>query len=171
MNKTVFPTERKENFRSILKRVAFNFFPAYRRTGGRICFLSDDWRDIHIRLGLSWKTKNYVGTVFGGSIYGALDPVYMVQLINILGSNYVVWDKSATVKFLKPITTTVYARFLITDELLKEIVSSVASNKKHTIDLSARFEDEDGIVYAEVTKTLFVADKEYYKTLIHDRKS
>jgi acyl-coenzyme A thioesterase PaaI-like protein len=145
--------------------MAFNFFPAYRRTGARIGFLSDDWREIHIRLGLSWKTKNYVGTVFGGSIYGALDPIYMVQLINILGNTYVVWDKSATVKFLKPISKTVYARFLITDELLNEIVSSVASNKKHAIDLPARFEDERGVVYAEVTKTLFIADKKYYESL------
>jgi acyl-coenzyme A thioesterase PaaI-like protein len=165
MNKTVFPTERKERFRTSLKRLGFNFFPAYRRTGGRICFLSDDWREIHIRLGLSWKTKNYVGTVFGGSIYGALDPIYMVQLINILGSNYIVWDKAATVKFLKPISATVYARFLITDELLNEIVSAVASNNKHTIDLSARFEDERGAVYAEVRKTLFIADKKYYESL------
>jgi hypothetical protein len=165
MKKPIFPTERKESVRSILKRIAFNYFPAYRRTGGRIIFLSDDWREIHIRLGLSWKTKNYVGTVFGGSIYGALDPVYMVQLINILGSKYVVWDKAATVRFLKPISKTVYARFLITDELLNEIVSSVASKKKHTIDLSANFQDERGIVHAEVTKTLFIADKRFYSSL------
>jgi len=40
---------------------------------------------------------------FGGSIYGALDPIYMVQLINILGGKYVVWDKAATIKFIRPI--------------------------------------------------------------------
>jgi hypothetical protein len=34
-----------------------------------------------------------------------------------------------------------------------------------SIDLSARFEDERGVVYAEVTKTLFVADKEHYRSL------
>ncbi len=89
----------------------------------------------------------------------------MVQLINILGSNYVVWDKAATVKFLKPISKTVYARFLITDEVLEEIVARVASNKKHTIDLSAHFQNEHGILYAEVTKTLFIADKQYYNSL------
>ena len=149
--------------------MAFNWFPAYRRTGGRICFLSEDWRDIHIQLGLSWKTKNYVGTVFGGSIYGALDPIYMVQLIHILGSNYVVWDKAASVKFLKPISKTVYARFLITDEVLEDIVARVAAQKKYTIDLSANFQDERGIVYAEVTKTLFIADKQYYDSLKRGR--
>jgi hypothetical protein len=109
--------------------------------------------------------------VFGGSIYGALDPVYMVQLINILGNNYVVWDKEATVRFLKPISKTVYARFLITDEILENIVARVASDKKCSVDLSTHFEDEDGTRYAEVTKTLFIADKHFYNSLKKRRTS
>ena len=160
----IFKTDNKENFRSVLNRIGFNLFPAYRRTGGRIYFLSADWRDIHITLGLSWKTKNYVGSVFGGSIYGALDPIYMIQLINILGNEYVVWDKSATVKFLKPIKRKVFARFLISDEILSEIIFKVKSDKKCSIDLVTNFQDEDGVIYAEVIKTLYIADKEYYKT-------
>lgn len=160
---TLFVTEKKENFKSIVYRIGFNFFPAYRRTGGRIYFLSEDWRDIHISLSLTWKTKNYVGSVFGGSIYGALDPIYMIQLINILGKDYVVWDKAAAIKFLKPIRENVFARFLISDQILSEIRSKVETDKKCTIDLVTDFQDENGIKYAEVTKTLYIADKEYYK--------
>lgn len=164
MKRTIFKTDNKESRRSKLRRIAFNFFPAYRRTGARIYFLSDDWRDIHITLGLNWKTKNYVGSVFGGSIYGALDPIYMIQLINILGNKYVVWDKSATIKFLKPIKNSVFARFLITKEILEEIESKVKSDRKYSINLVTNFQDENGIIYAEVIKTLYIADKEYYKT-------
>jgi acyl-coenzyme A thioesterase PaaI-like protein len=164
MKKTIFKTDKKETFKSKLIRLGFNFFPAYRRTGARIYFLSDDWRDIHITLGLNWKTKNYVGSVFGGSIYGALDPMYMMQLINILGKDYVVWDKSASIKFLKPIKKNVYARFLITNEILTEIIAKVKSDQKYSIDLATNFQDENGIIYAEVTKTIYIADKEYYKT-------
>jgi len=81
----------------------FNLVPAYRRTGARISFISEDFKEVHLKLRLKWTTRNYVGTVFGGSIYGALDPIYMVQLINILGGKYVVWDKAATIKFIRPI--------------------------------------------------------------------
>lgn len=162
-NRSPFKTDRKENFKSILSRIIFNFFPAYRRTGGRIYFLSSDWQDVHIKLRLNWKTKNYVGSVFGGSIYGALDPIYMIQLINILGKDYVVWDKAASIKFLKPIRKKVFARFFISDELLSEIKSKVESDKKFSIDLATDFQDEKGIKYAEVIKTLYIADKEYYK--------
>lgn len=164
MAKTIFKTDKSENFKSKIKRIGFNFFPAYRRTGGRICFLSSDWRDVHVSLGLSWTTRNYVGSVFGGSIYGALDPIYMIQLINILGNDYVVWDKSASIKFLKPINKTVFARFLITDIILAEITSEVQYKHKHIIDISTNFQDENGVIYAEITKTIYIADKSYYKT-------
>jgi len=163
MTKTPFTSDRKENLNSKFKKIAFNFFPAYRRTGGRICFISDDWKEVHIKLGLNWNTKNYVGSVFGGSIYGALDPIYMIQLINILGKDYVVWDKSANIKFIKPIRTTVFAKFEITDEILDEIKHTINSEKKHTINLTASFQDDKKIVYAEVIKTIYIADKVYFK--------
>ena len=163
MTRTIFKTDKKENFKSKSFRMTMNVFPAFRRTGGKVTFISEDWKEIHVTLGLSWKTKNYVGTVFGGSIYGALDPVYMLQLMKILGKSYVVWDKAAAIKFIKPIKSKVFARFLITDEILNEIISKVKSDKKLSIDLTVNFQDENGLIYAEVTKTIYIADKDYYK--------
>lgn len=161
--KTIFNTDKKESLKSKFKKLTFNFFPAYRRTGGRVCFASDDWKEVHIKLTHNWKTRNYVGSIFGGSIYGALDPIYMVQLINILGLDYVVWDKSAQIKFLKPIKTTVYARFLLSDFLLKDIKERVQSEKEITINMKTSFQDAKGNIYAEVIKTIYIADKNYYK--------
>ncbi|NNG27826.1 MAG: hypothetical protein HKM87_09895 [Ignavibacteriaceae bacterium] len=57
-----------------------------------MCFISVDLKEVYVKLGLKWITRNYVGSVFGGSIYEALDPIYMVQLLNILENKYVVWD-------------------------------------------------------------------------------
>ncbi len=159
---TKLTSNKKEDFKSKIKKLAFNFFPAYRRTGGRIIFLSNDWKEIHIKLSLKRKTKNYVGTVFGGSIYGALDPIYMVQLINILGQDYIVWDKSAEIKFIKPIKKTVYAKFIITDKLIAEIKKEIKKSKKQIISLEADFKDKEGIIYAKTIKKIFIADKEYF---------
>jgi hypothetical protein len=72
-----FPTSRKESFKTKLNRFLFNIFPAYRRGGGRVAFISSDWYEVHVCLNLNWTTKNYVGSVFGGSIYAAIDPIYM----------------------------------------------------------------------------------------------
>jgi acyl-coenzyme A thioesterase PaaI-like protein len=158
-----FETNKKGNLKSKFKRFLFNFFPAYRRTGARICFISDDWKEVHIKLGLKWTTRNYVGSVFGGSIYGALDPIYMVQLINILGNEYIVWDKVSTIKFIRPIKQEVFARFLISENLLTEIKKGIELNKEMEIELSVQFIDGNETTYAEVTKKLYIADKEYYK--------
>ncbi len=158
-----FKTDKQENFQSKLRRLFFNLFPAIRGTGGWVSFISDDWRELHIRLPLSWRTRNYVGTVFGGSIYASTDPFYMVQLINILGDSYVVWDKSATIKFKRPVKQSVYARFLITDEILSEIKENVKENGFYNIELPILLQDKQEIVYAEIIKTIYIADKTFYQ--------
>lgn len=164
MSKTIFKTEKSENIKSKLKRIGFNFFPAYRRTGGRIVFISNDYKEVHVRLGLNWTTKNYVGTVFGGSIFGASDPIYMVQLYHILGNeDYIIWDIEGHVKFLKPVKKKVYARFNITDDLLDEIKLKTHQSKKHTIKLRTFFEDENQVIYAEIERTIFISYKKFRK--------
>lgn len=92
-------------------RWGWNFFPAYRGAGGRIEYISDDWHEARVRLPLSWRTRNYVGTIYGGSIYASIDPIYMLMLMHILGKGYVVWDKAANVRFRKPGRTTLWADF------------------------------------------------------------
>jgi acyl-coenzyme A thioesterase PaaI-like protein len=158
-----FETKKQENKKSILKRWAFNLFPAIRRTGGRVSFISDDNKEIHIRLPLNWKTRNYVGTVFGGSIYACTDPFYMIQFMHILGNEYVVWDKSANIKFKRPIKQTVYARFLVTDDMLLEVNQKVSEAGFFNIDIPVNLVDKKGVIYAEVLKTIYIASKEYYK--------
>ena len=52
-----------ESWQTRLRRWGFNFFPAYRGTGARITYIAADWREVRIRLPLSWRTRNYVGTI------------------------------------------------------------------------------------------------------------
>ena len=69
-----------ESLKTRLFRWWFNFFPAYRRTGGRITYIAGDLHEIRVKLPLNWKTRNYVGSIFGGSMYGAIDPIYMSEI-------------------------------------------------------------------------------------------
>ncbi|MCF6348598.1 MAG: DUF4442 domain-containing protein [Flavobacteriaceae bacterium] len=159
-----FKTDKKEGFNSKIRRLVFNLFPAIRGTGVWVSFISEDWREIHIRLPLSWRTRNYVGTIFGGSIYASTDPFYMLQLMHVLGKKYVVWDKSAMIKFKRPIKKSVFARFLITDEIINEIKENVKQKNYCTIDLPVFLQDKQETVYAEIMKTIYIADKTFYKS-------
>ena len=141
-------------------RWRFNLFPAYRGTGGRIAYIAGDYREVRVRLPLSWRTRNYVGTIFGGSLYGAVDPIFMIMLIKLLGRDYIVWDKSATIRFRKPGRTTLYATFTI-DEAELEAIRLATENGEpvdriYHVDLN----DSDGVVHANVEKVIYVRRKQ-----------
>jgi Domain of unknown function (DUF4442) len=110
-----------ESLQSRLTRWGFNRFPAFRGTGARITFIASDWREVRLKISLSRRTRNYVGTIYGGSMYGAVDPIYMVMLIKLLGPEYIVWDKSAAIAFKRPGCSTLYAQFHIAEEETRAI--------------------------------------------------
>src|SRR5271169_6594091 len=93
-----------------------NIYIPYLGTGIVVKSVSPDYREIFVQMKLRWYNRNYVGTHFGGSLYAMTDPFFMLMLISILGEEFVVWDKSAHIDFIKPGKGTVTARFLITEE-------------------------------------------------------
>lgn len=144
-------------------RHLFNLWPMYRSTGGRLMEVSDDLHYIKIKLPLNLRTKNYVGTHYGGHMYSCVDGLYMVQLINILGAEYVVWDKAATIRFRRPGDRTLFAEFIISPEFVRLIKDEVAASGEKDFTLKVDLVDTDGTVYAEVEKLIYVAGKEFYR--------
>lgn len=147
-----------ESLASRMLRWKFNLFPAYRGTGARITYIADDFHEVRIRLPLSWRTRNAVGTIFGGSMYGAVDPVYMIMLIRLLGPEYIVWDKAAEIRFLKPGRATLYATFKIGEDELGEIRKATADGPVDRV-LKVDLVDGAGVPHAAVTKTIYVRRK------------
>lgn len=136
--------------------LAFNLFPAFRGTGARVRSVSADFREITVELPLNWRTRNYVGTTFGGSLYAAVDPFYMIMLIRNLGPGYVVWDKSASIRFRRPGRSALFARFLLpeseTDEIRRLLEIETSIDRPFRIE----FKDVQGVVHAEVEKTIYI---------------
>ena len=149
-----------ESFRTRLTRWRLNFFPAYRGTGARITYIADDWREVRIKLVLNWRTRNYVGTIFGGSMYGAVDPIYMVMLIRILGPAYVVWDKGATIQFKRPGRSTLHACFILDAPEIDAIKAGLAARSAIERNYQVDLVDADGVIHATVTQTLHIRRKE-----------
>ena len=148
-----------ESFKTRLMRWGFNFFPVYRRTGARITYISGDWREVHIKLPLNWKTKNYVGTIFGGSMYAAVDPLYMVMFIKLLGPEYIVWDKAASIRFKQPGRSTLQAKFKIQKAELNYIRKTLKVQSKLDRTYQIELIDKDGAVCAVVEKIIHFKKK------------
>jgi acyl-coenzyme A thioesterase PaaI-like protein len=148
-----------ESWKTRLYRWGFNLFPAYRGSGGWVTFIAADWQEVHIRLPLSWQTRNLVGTIFGGSIYAAVDPFYMMMLMRNLGPAYTVWDKAASIRFRKPGVSTLYARFLIDEAELgairQELTQAASIDRVYRVELK----DLDGLARAIIEKTVYIAGR------------
>jgi len=129
-----------ESWKTRLTRWGFNWFPAYRATGARIEYVAHDWREVRIRLPLNRRTRNYVGTIFGGSMYAAMDPIYMIMLIKLLGPRYEVWDKAATIRFRRPGRSTLRATFALAeaeiDSIRAEVAQAGKTERRYTVDLT-----------------------------------
>ncbi len=143
-----------ESHKTRLMRWGFNLFPALRRTGGRITYISSDLKKVRIKVPLNWKTRNYVGTIFGGCIYGAVDPVYMVMFIKLLGPGYILWDKSATIKYKRPGRSTLHADFQVDDEELEIIRNTLDKDGKTNRSYQVEMRDENNKVCTLIEKTL-----------------
>ena len=140
-----------------------NLSPMYRRTSGRITFISEDFRLIKVKIPLSLKNRNFVNVMFGGSMFSAVDPFPMVQLINLIGNDYVVWDKSAEIKFRRPGTEDLYAEFSYSDEELEDIRKRVRAENEIEYKKSTKLTNKAGdVLYCEVIKNLYIADKTFY---------
>ncbi len=137
-------------------RWRLNFFPAYRGTGARIAYIARDWREVRIKLPLNWRTRNYVGTIFGGSMYGAVDPLYMLMLIKILGPDYVVWDKAASIRFKRPGKGTLSAIFRLSGEEINVIKTSLNTQQSIERQYHVDLADSEGIVHASIEKTIYI---------------
>jgi len=98
--------------------------------------------------------QNYVGTHYGGSLYSMTDPFYMVMLIGNLGREYVVWDKSASIRFRRPGRGTVRAEFRLAEGEIEEIRKALEKEEKIEREYAVEVKDESGAAVAEVKKLL-----------------
>ena len=138
-------------------RWGFNLWPCYRGTGARVTFIAGDWREVQIRIPLSWRTRNYVGTIFGGSLYAAVDPFYMIMLMKNLGPDYVVWDKAASIRFWKPGRDILRASFQLEEAEVAEIRRLLLEQPKVDRTYTVQLVDSAGVVHAEVEKVIHIS--------------
>lgn len=141
-------------------RWGFNLLPAFWCTGARLTYIADDSLEVRLELPLNWRTRNYVGTIFGGSMYSAVDGIHLVMLIKNLGPDYVVWDKAASIRFRKPGRTTLYARFLLSPEELDAIRGSLTPGASTDRVYRVELTDHAGTLHAEVEKIIHIHRRE-----------
>ena len=140
-----------------------NFWPPYLGSGVKVIHISPDVRSIEVRMDLKFWNRNYVGVHFGGSLYAMTDPFFMLMMMENLGSEYIVWDKAAAIRFRKPGKGRVYAKFSLAQEDIDSVKAAADNGPKAEPIFTVCVLDGAGDVVAEVEKTLYVSRKDRKK--------
>ena len=134
-----------------------NVYPPYLGAGVRVAGVEGEGERIDavtVELRTTVWNRNYVGTAFGGSLYAMADPWFMLLLGWKLGKPYVVWDKAASIDFVKPGRSTLRARFEVRDEVVAELRSQLDAVGKVEPRFETELRDESGTLIARVRKHL-----------------
>ena len=145
------------NFRQRWMERLINLYPPLVGAGIRSRTL--DERTVEVEMKLTAFNVNLVGVHFGGSLYAMCDPWFMLILMRLLGKDYIVWDKAASIQFKKPGRGRVRARFHIPPERVEEIRKDVDVHGKIEPVFFVDVVGEEGEVIASVEKLLYVRRK------------
>lgn len=142
------------NFKQQIREKLINFYPPL--LGAGIRARTVDERTVEVKLKMTPLNRNIVGVHFGGSLYAMCDPWFMLILMRLLGRDYIVWDKAASIQFKRPGRGTMRARFHIPPERVEQIRLEADRNGKIEPTFSVNVMDEAGQVIASVEKLLYV---------------
>jgi len=140
-------------------RLLMNLWPPLLFSGIRVTRLDEDWRTAEVELRMGRLNRNWVGSHFGGSLFAMTDPFYMLMLLHVLGPGHIVWDKAASIDFVRPGRGRVTARFRLDEARIDEIRAATADGSKHLPTFVTEITDESGERVATVERTLYVRRK------------
>jgi len=141
----------------------FNLSPMYKRSCGKLIEISPDFYQVKAKIKFSYRNVNYMGTMFAGSMLSATDPIYMIQLTEILGKEYVVWDKGVSAKFKRPVKTNLWVDFIFTKEEVEIIKNKVKELDEYTFVKPLILKDKKDNIYATLDKEIYVSTYKFYK--------
>lgn len=145
-----------ETWKTRWHRWRINLFPAYRRSGARVVYLANDFSEMRMVLPLNWATRNINGTIYGGSIYSAVDPMHGLLLAAMLGRGHEVWVKAARIRFRRPGRSTLHATARVEAADLAHVRAALTSEGRADRDFALDLTDESGEVCAHCVITIHV---------------
>lgn len=165
--------EHAKNIKDLLKpnlnnpismKYFINLYPPYLGAGVQVEQIDYNKGFIIVKMPLTRWNRNIVGTQFGGSLYSMTDPFFMTLLMQKLGKDYVVWDKSASIDFVKAGTGTVYAKFVIDNTEVETIKTLAKDGKAVFRNYELSIINDKNEVIANVKKTVYIRLRAFSKS-------
>ena len=130
-------------------------------TGIWLTHVSSDFTEFRVKMKLHWFNRNLLGIHYGGSLYSMCDPWYMFILTANLGNGYIVMDKAANIRYMKPGRGTLYCTFRVSPETIDEIRKELDLIGKKDYTFLCEIRNKEGEVICEVDKIVYARKKDF----------
>lgn len=106
----------------------------------RVINFGKEFRTAEVRVHKSMLNRNYNKTIFGGTIFSAIDPIYVFMYWQIFarkGIKVQCWLKSASIEYRKPGDTRLKARFTLDEKDISDAEKALSEAgkfiRRHTV--------------------------------------
>ncbi|HLS96351.1 MAG TPA: YiiD C-terminal domain-containing protein [Sphingobacterium sp.] len=121
-----------------------------------------DFRQIDIVIRKSLLNMNINRTIFGGTIFSAVDPIHTLLLDQLLRragiGKTVTWLKSAKIEYLKPATRHLSFSVRLHDDEVRETLDEVKNKGKVIKTFDIHILDRDGLLCARSNNEIYIRD-------------
>lgn len=142
-----------------------NIFPPLFFNRISIQEISEDFMQLSVRVRHSWTNKNFHRTIFGGTIFSAVDPYFPTLYWHVFsrkGLPMEVWLKSAEIQFKRPATSDLKLNFKLTETDIQNAIKGLQKNGKYEVWHSVQAIDKQGTICAEAKALVYLRN---YKNL------
>ncbi|MFD2595679.1 PaaI family thioesterase [Sphingobacterium griseoflavum] len=121
-----------------------------------------DFRQLDMKIHKSLLNRNSNGTIFGGTIFAAIDPIHTLlfdQIFRRKGiKRTVTWLKSARIEYLKPGRKSLYFSVRISDEELNRALQAITESGKLVQTFEVLIYDANDTLCARSANEIYIRD-------------
>jgi acyl-coenzyme A thioesterase PaaI-like protein len=103
--------------------------------------------------------RNYNRSIFGGTIFSAADPFYVIlfhQILSRKGFNLKLWLKHSTIDFIRPGNCNLYFKISLSPNEIEEVISCLESDRKFIKTFRVEITNKEGVLYALVHNEIYI---------------
>ncbi|MBJ10709.1 MAG: DUF4442 domain-containing protein [Flavobacteriales bacterium] len=148
-----------------LVRLILNLFPPLLFNRIKIQSIKKNFMQIKVRIRHSIINKNLHRSIFGGTIFSAIDPYFPIMYWQIFSHKNLpmeVWLKSAEISFKNPAETDLYLIFTLKEKDIHNALKGLEKDGRFQVWHEVEAVDENGIICAEGKVLVYIRN---YKNL------
>lgn len=114
---------------------------------------------MRVKINKSVLNKNYNNSIFGGTIFSAIDPFYPVlfhQILTNKGYKIIAWSKSSQIHYLKPGMTDMYFEIRIDDDDLTDCEHILSTEGRYLKVYPIDIYDKKGELCTSITNEIYI---------------